>query len=103
MWLRYIYNQAQRLGRRWIGIDITHLAVTLIRHWLKDAFGDEAAFSERYVLLVGLQLVFGRLMEAIGPHDPHVDGLVHAPQFYLHTSRQNTQESRNRPFFAERR
>lgn len=29
---------AERLGRRWIGIDITHLAVTLIRHRLQDAF-----------------------------------------------------------------
>lgn len=30
---------AQRLNRQWIGIDITHLAITLIRHRLKDAFG----------------------------------------------------------------
>jgi SAM-dependent methyltransferase len=30
---------AQRLGRRWIGIDITHLAIGLIKHRLKDAFG----------------------------------------------------------------
>ena len=29
---------AQMLGRRWIGIDITHLAVTLIEKRLKDAF-----------------------------------------------------------------
>ncbi|MBN2209102.1 MAG: restriction endonuclease [Candidatus Coatesbacteria bacterium] len=32
---------AQRLNRRWIGIDITHLAVTLIKHRLQDAFGEE--------------------------------------------------------------
>ena len=31
---------AQRLKRRWIGIDITHLAVTLMKHRLRDAFGD---------------------------------------------------------------
>jgi len=31
---------AQELRRRWIGIDITHLAITLIRHRLEDAFGD---------------------------------------------------------------
>jgi DNA modification methylase len=31
---------AQKLGRRWIGIDITHLAVNLIKHRLHDAFGD---------------------------------------------------------------
>jgi site-specific DNA-methyltransferase (adenine-specific) len=32
---------AQRLDRRWIGIDITHLAVTLMKHRLMDAFGKE--------------------------------------------------------------
>jgi site-specific DNA-methyltransferase (adenine-specific) len=31
---------AQRLKRRWIGIDITHLAVGLIKTRLRDAFGD---------------------------------------------------------------
>jgi SAM-dependent methyltransferase len=31
---------AQRLGRRWIGIDITHLAIALIKHRLRDAFGE---------------------------------------------------------------
>lgn len=30
---------AQRLKRRWIGIDITHLATTLIKHRLQTAFG----------------------------------------------------------------
>ncbi len=30
---------AQKLGRRWIGIDITHLAVNLIKVRLADAFG----------------------------------------------------------------
>jgi hypothetical protein len=32
---------AQRLKRRWIGIDITALAVSLIRYRLRDAFGDQ--------------------------------------------------------------
>jgi DNA modification methylase len=32
---------AQGLGRRWIGIDITHLAIGLIKHRLQDAFGLE--------------------------------------------------------------
>ena len=32
---------AQRLNRRWIGIDVTHLAVSLIKHRLRDAFGEE--------------------------------------------------------------
>ena len=30
---------AQKLGRRWIGIDITHLAINLTRYRLRDAFG----------------------------------------------------------------
>jgi DNA modification methylase len=32
---------AQALGRPWIGIDITHLAITLIKQRLKDSFGIE--------------------------------------------------------------
>jgi DNA modification methylase len=31
---------AQKLKRRWIGIDITHLAVALMRHRLRSTFGD---------------------------------------------------------------
>ena len=31
---------AQKLKRQWIGIDITHLAVGLIKHRLRDSFGD---------------------------------------------------------------
>jgi len=34
---------AQTLGRSWIGIDITHLAITLIKQRLKDSFGIEDA------------------------------------------------------------
>lgn len=33
---------AQRLNRRWIGIDITHLAINLIKVRLRDAFGVKA-------------------------------------------------------------
>ena len=36
---------AQRLNRRWIGIDITHLAITLMKSRLHDAFGDEAKYD----------------------------------------------------------
>jgi hypothetical protein len=36
---------AQKLNRRWIGIDITHLAITLIKKRLLDAFGTEAKFN----------------------------------------------------------
>jgi hypothetical protein len=32
---------AQRLNRRWIGIDITHLAIGLIKKRLDDTFGEE--------------------------------------------------------------
>jgi len=31
---------AETLKRHWVGIDITHLAITLIRHRLRDSFGD---------------------------------------------------------------
>ncbi|HSR52012.1 MAG TPA: DNA methyltransferase [Acidobacteriota bacterium] len=31
---------AEKLERRWIGIDITHLAIALIKHRLHDAFGE---------------------------------------------------------------
>jgi len=33
---------AHRLGRRWIGIDITHLAVTLMKYRLESTFGAKA-------------------------------------------------------------
>jgi site-specific DNA-methyltransferase (adenine-specific) len=36
---------AQRLKRRWIGIDITHLAITLIKHRLHDAYGPQAVYN----------------------------------------------------------
>jgi adenine specific DNA methylase Mod len=36
---------AQRLGRQWIGIDITHLAINLIKVRLLDAFGDAAKYQ----------------------------------------------------------
>ena len=32
---------AERINRRWIGIDITHLAMSLIRHRLHDSFGSD--------------------------------------------------------------
>jgi hypothetical protein len=35
---------AQKLDRRWIGIDLTHLAVNLIKVRLKDAFGKDAKY-----------------------------------------------------------
>ena len=38
-------HAAQKLNRRWIGIDVTHLAVALIETRLKDAFGPKAKFE----------------------------------------------------------
>jgi len=35
---------AQKLGRRWLGIDITHLSISLLKYRLKDMFGDAASF-----------------------------------------------------------
>jgi len=37
----------ERLKRRWIGIDITHLAVALMEYRLKDTFGDSVKYEVR--------------------------------------------------------
>ena len=36
---------AQKLGRNWIGIDITHLAIGLIKRRMEDAFGDALKYE----------------------------------------------------------
>ena len=36
---------AQRLNRQWIGIDITHLAISLLKYRLADAFGDDVKYD----------------------------------------------------------
>jgi site-specific DNA-methyltransferase (adenine-specific) len=36
---------AQKLGRKWIGIDITHLAIGLIKRRMEDAFGDSLKYQ----------------------------------------------------------
>jgi hypothetical protein len=36
---------AQSLNRQWIGIDITHLAITLIKHRLLNAYGNDAKYE----------------------------------------------------------
>ena len=38
-------SAAQKLGRKWIGIDVTHLAIGLIKTRLRDAFGDMAQYN----------------------------------------------------------
>jgi DNA modification methylase len=40
---------AEKLKRQWVGIDITHLAIGLIKHRLRDAFGD--SISETYEVI----------------------------------------------------
>lgn len=40
---------AERLKRAWIGIDITHLAIGLIRHRLQDAFGQKVAQTYKVI------------------------------------------------------
>jgi hypothetical protein len=36
---------AQKLKRPWVGIDITHLAITLIKQRLRDTFGEQVAYQ----------------------------------------------------------
>ena len=40
-------HAAQKLDRQWIGIDVTYLAINLIKRRLKDAFGNDVPFEER--------------------------------------------------------
>jgi len=40
-------HAAQKLDRQWIGIDITYLAINLIKRRLRDAFGEEIEFEEK--------------------------------------------------------
>jgi site-specific DNA-methyltransferase (adenine-specific) len=39
-------HAAQKSGRQWIGIDVTYLAINLIKRRLKDAFGKDVQFEE---------------------------------------------------------
>ncbi len=38
-------HAAQKLGRQWLGIDVTHLAISLIERRLRDAFKDQVQFE----------------------------------------------------------
>ncbi len=40
-------HAAQKLDRRWIGIDITYFAINLIKRRLKDAFGGEIVGNQK--------------------------------------------------------
>lgn len=38
-------DAAQKLGRQWIGIDVTHLSIGLIERRMKDRYGDDLAYQ----------------------------------------------------------
>ena len=57
---------AECLKRKWIGIDITHLAITLMKNRLKDSYGDELAPYEVYGEPQDL-----RGSEALAEHDKY--------------------------------
>ncbi len=40
-------DAAHKLGRQWIGIDVTYLAINLIKRRLRDRFGEEIEFEEK--------------------------------------------------------
>jgi site-specific DNA-methyltransferase (adenine-specific) len=56
---------AQKLGRRWIGIDVTHLAIALMRQRLRDMFGDALQYE-----VVGQPADLASA-EALARHDRH--------------------------------
>jgi len=58
---------AQRLKRRWIGIDITHLAVTLMKYRLENAFDEEI---KREFDVIGEPVSISGAME-LARHNPY--------------------------------
>lgn len=56
---------AQKLNRRWIGIDITHLAVSLMKTRIRDMFGNSVDFE-----LVGEPTTLSGA-KALADHDKH--------------------------------
>jgi len=58
---------AHRLGRRWIGIDITHLAISLIKTRLRDAYG--ASVEQTYKVIGEPADVAGA--EQLASEDPY--------------------------------
>ena len=58
---------AERLGRRWMGIDITHLAVSLMKYRLHDTFG--ARLSPYEVIGVPQDIASARALAAESTHD----------------------------------
>ena len=58
---------AERLGRRWVGIDVTHLAISLMRSRLKDTFGSQ--LSEYDVVGVPQDIESARALATESEHD----------------------------------
>ena len=56
---------AEKLGRQWIGIDITHLAIALMRNRLDSAFGDRVEYEVKGVP------VDAPSARALAKQDPH--------------------------------
>ena len=58
---------AERLGRKWVGIDITHLAISLMKNRLSDSFGDE--LSDYEVIGVPEDVESARALALESEHD----------------------------------
>ena len=58
---------AERLGRRWIGIDVTHLAISLMKSRLRDTFGTQ--LSEYDVVGAPQDLESARALATESEHD----------------------------------
>ena len=58
---------AERLGRKWIGIDVTHLAISLMKSRLRDTFG--AQLSEYDVVGVPQDTASARALAEASEHD----------------------------------
>ena len=58
---------AEQLNRRWIGIDVTHLAVAIMKHRLHDAFGSD--LSEYAVVGLPQDVESARALATESEHD----------------------------------
>ena len=58
---------AERLGRRWVGIDITHIAISLMKYRLRDTFGEQ--MSEYDVVGVPQDIESARALATQSGHD----------------------------------
>jgi site-specific DNA-methyltransferase (adenine-specific) len=59
-------DAAQKLGRQWIGIDVTHLAIGLVEKRLREAYGDTAQWE---TIGVPKDLASAQRLAEEKPHD----------------------------------